>query len=65
MLGQPSLTAEAWEGSDQDEACLWIQEELYVHGKLLIVDDRIAICGSSNINDRSQIGVCLPFPPIS
>jgi phospholipase D1/2 len=24
--------------------------------QLLIVDDRIAICGSSNINDRSQLG---------
>ncbi|KAM0692775.1 hypothetical protein Q7P36_007331 [Cladosporium allicinum] len=34
----------------------FIQEELYIHGKLLIVDDRIAICGSSNINDRSQLG---------
>jgi phospholipase D1/2 len=56
MLGQPSLASEAWEGDDQEEANLWIQEELYVHGKLLIVDDRIAICGSSNINDRSQIG---------
>ena len=56
MLGQPSLSSEAWEGDDQEEADLWIQEELYVHGKLLIVDDRRAICGSSNINDRSQIG---------
>lgn len=56
MLGQPSLSSEAWEGDEQEEANLWIQEELYVHGKLLIVDDRIAICGSSNINDRSQVG---------
>ena len=29
-----------------------VQEELYVHGKVCIVDDRIAICGSANINDR-------------
>ncbi|OBT70612.1 hypothetical protein VF21_10240, partial [Pseudogymnoascus sp. 05NY08] len=36
MLGQPSLASEAWEGDDQEEAHLWIQEELYVHGKLLI-----------------------------
>ncbi|KAK5721317.1 hypothetical protein LTR17_014687 [Elasticomyces elasticus] len=34
----------------------FIQEELYIHGKVLIVDDRIVICGSSNINDRSQLG---------
>lgn len=57
MLGQPNLSDEAWEGSNQDEVDLWIQEELYIHGKLLIVDDKIAICGSANINDRSQIGV--------
>ncbi len=29
---------------------------LYIHSKLMIVDDRIAICGSANINDRSQEG---------
>lgn len=34
----------------------FIQEELYIHGKILIVDDRVVICGSSNINDRSQLG---------
>ncbi|KAK3112262.1 hypothetical protein LTR53_011642 [Teratosphaeriaceae sp. CCFEE 6253] len=34
----------------------FVQEELYIHGKTLIVDDRIVICGSSNINDRSQLG---------
>ena len=37
---------------------------LYVHTKLLIADDRVVICGSANINDRSQMGdrdseVCL------
>ena len=34
----------------------WIQEELYIHAKLLIVDDRFVVCGSSNLNDRSQQG---------
>ncbi|XP_060530761.1 phospholipase D2 isoform X2 [Cylas formicarius] len=33
-----------------------ITELVYVHSKLLIVDDRIVICGSANINDRSMIG---------
>jgi phospholipase D1/2 len=56
MLGQPSLYDEAWEGDDREEVDLWIQEELYIHAKLLIVDDRISLCGSANINDRSQIG---------
>ena len=31
-----------------------VQEELYIHSKLIIY--RIVICGSSNINDRSQLG---------
>ncbi len=31
-------------------------EQIYVHSKLLIVDDRVAILGSANINDRSMIG---------
>lgn len=29
---------------------------LYIHSKLMIVDDKIGICGSANINDRSQEG---------
>lgn len=31
-------------------------EQLYVHAKLLIVDDRSCIIGSANINERSQLG---------
>ena len=31
-------------------------EQIYVHSKLLIVDDRQMIIGSANINDRSQSG---------
>ncbi|KAJ4300569.1 hypothetical protein N0V88_003248 [Collariella sp. IMI 366227] len=45
-----------WEGDEEDEVNHWIQEELYIHAKLLIVDDRVAVCGSSNLNDRSQLG---------
>lgn len=30
-----------------------ITDQVYVHGKVLIVDDRIALIGSGNINDRS------------
>lgn len=30
--------------------------ELYIHSKLLIADDQIVICGSANLNDRSQLG---------
>jgi phosphatidylserine/phosphatidylglycerophosphate/cardiolipin synthase-like enzyme len=27
-------------------------EHIYVHSKTMIVDDRVVICGSGNINDR-------------
>ncbi|KAK9753640.1 PX domain [Popillia japonica] len=33
-----------------------ITELVYVHSKLMIVDDKTVICGSANINDRSLIG---------
>ncbi|XP_031836301.1 phospholipase D isoform X2 [Nomia melanderi] len=32
-----------------------VTELIYVHSKLLIVDDNTVICGSANINDRSMI----------
>ncbi|KAI9081027.1 hypothetical protein K1719_037007 [Acacia pycnantha] len=33
-----------------------VTSQVYVHSKLMIVDDRAAIIGSSNINDRSLLG---------
>jgi len=30
--------------------------QIYIHGKTFIVDDRLAIIGSANINERSQRG---------
>ncbi|KAI0150681.1 phospholipase D/nuclease [Xylariaceae sp. FL1272] len=56
MADTGKLSDEPWEGDPQEEVNNWIQEELYIHGKLLIVDDRIVVCGSSNLNDRSQMG---------
>lgn len=40
------------------------EEMIYIHSKCLIVDDRVVIMGSANINDRSMLGkrdseVCL------
>ena len=31
-------------------------EQVYIHGKVCVVDDRLAIIGSANINERSQRG---------
>ncbi|KAK8043062.1 phospholipase [Apiospora phragmitis] len=56
MAGQGPVSEERWEGKPEEEVENWIQEELYIHAKLLIVDDRIVVCGSSNLNDRSQEG---------
>jgi len=33
-----------------------VQEIIYVHSKLMIVDDKYVICGSANVNDRSLLG---------
>ncbi|KAL9265953.1 Phospholipase D zeta 1-like protein [Drosera capensis] len=33
-----------------------VTSQVYVHSKLMIVDDRIALIGSANINDRSLLG---------
>ena len=45
-----------WEGDSADEINAYVTEELYIHSKLLIADDRLVICGSANLNDRSQLG---------
>lgn len=42
-------------------ACLpgkdrYVTEQIYVHSKLMIVDDMYALLGSANINDRSLLG---------
>ncbi|RCH99456.1 hypothetical protein CU097_013561 [Rhizopus azygosporus] len=41
---------------EKQEASDYVTEELYIHGKLLIADDRVVIMGSANLNDRSQCG---------
>ena len=50
------VSEEPWEGEPEAEKENFVQEELYIHAKLLIADDRTVICGSSNINDRSMLG---------
>lgn len=34
----------------------FVTSQVYVHSKVMIVDDRISLIGSSNINDRSLLG---------
>jgi phospholipase D1/2 len=34
-----------------------VTEQLYIHAKIIIVDDRIALIGSANINERSMLGL--------
>jgi phospholipase D1/2 len=35
---------------------MWFALQIYVHSKLMIIDDRIVVIGSANINDRSLLG---------
>ncbi|CAN8106450.1 unnamed protein product [Discula destructiva] len=39
-------------GANQDHAT----EQLYIHAKTIVVDDRVALIGSANINERSMLG---------
>ncbi|KAJ9495281.1 hypothetical protein H2202_009309 [Exophiala xenobiotica] len=56
MLGGQDIRTVPWDGSPEDELDAFVSEELYIHSKCLIADDRIVICGSANLNDRSQLG---------
>lgn len=33
-----------------------VSDQIYIHAKVMIVDDRVMIVGSANINDRSMLG---------
>ena len=56
MLGGCDIRDVPWEGGDLPEIDAFVTEELYIHSKILIADDRVVICGSANLNDRSQLG---------
>ncbi|EJC99464.1 phospholipase D [Fomitiporia mediterranea MF3/22] len=51
-----SLLDEKWLGTEDEELGCYVSELLYIHSKVMIVDDRRVIMGSANINDRSQKG---------
>jgi phospholipase D1/2 len=56
MKDVTSLHDERWLGSEEEEKECYITELLYIHSKVMIVDDRRVIMGSANLNDRSQKG---------
>ncbi|KAJ5690612.1 Phospholipase D/Transphosphatidylase [Penicillium macrosclerotiorum] len=56
MLGGEDIRNVPWDGHPDAEIDAFVSEELYVHSKVMIADDRIVICGSANLNDRSQLG---------
>lgn len=56
MLGGPDIRDVPWENGNVPEIDAFVSEELYIHSKVLIADDRTVICGSANLNDRSQLG---------
>ncbi|KAJ5785509.1 Phospholipase D/Transphosphatidylase [Penicillium pulvis] len=56
MLGGEDIRNVPWNGHPDAEIDAFVSEELYVHSKVMIADDRVVICGSANLNDRSQLG---------
>ena len=57
-----------WEKRPSDSVP--ITELIYIHSKLMIVDDSVLIVGSANINDRSllgsrdsELGICIDGQP--
>ncbi|CUA74327.1 Phospholipase D p2 [Rhizoctonia solani] len=56
LMDRTRLSDEQWLGSEQEERDSYVSELLYIHSKVMIVDDRRVIMGSANINDRSQKG---------
>ncbi|KAK0115945.1 hypothetical protein ONS95_012987 [Cadophora gregata] len=56
LLDGPAFSSITLKNGNVDEIETYVSEEVYVHSKLLIADDRIVIIGSANLGDRSMIG---------
>ncbi|KIW10513.1 hypothetical protein PV08_11477 [Exophiala spinifera] len=57
MLGGTDIRKVPWaSGGTIKEIDAFVTEELYVHSKVLIADDKVVLCGSANLNDRSLKG---------
>lgn len=51
------LNLRNWDDFGRVKGSIVVTEQVYVHSKLLIVDDLYALFGSANINDRSLLGI--------
>ncbi|GLB42616.1 putative phospholipase d [Lyophyllum shimeji] len=56
LSDRTGLEEERWLGTPDEELNAYVSELLYIHSKVMIVDDERVIMGSANINDRSQKG---------
>lgn len=56
MLGGQDIRTVPWSGPPESEIDAFVSEELYIHSKVMIIDDQTVICGSANLNDRSMLG---------
>ncbi|KAL6298141.1 phospholipase D/nuclease [Sparassis latifolia] len=56
LIDKTGLLQEQWLGTEEEERTAYVSELLYIHSKVMIVDDRRVILGSANLNDRSQRG---------
>jgi len=72
LMDSTNLKQEKWLGTEKEEldrlaifpypsgfshiGYSYVSEIVYIHSKLMIVDDRKVIMGSANLNDRSQKG---------
>jgi phospholipase D1/2 len=56
LQDRTTLADEKWLGTKEEELYAYVSEVLYIHSKVMIVDDRSVIMGSANLNDRSQKG---------
>ncbi|EJT97673.1 phospholipase D [Dacryopinax primogenitus] len=56
LQDRTELKDEKWLGTEEEEKSCYVTEEVYIHSKLMIVDDVRVIIGSANFNDRSQRG---------
>ncbi|KAI9011006.1 hypothetical protein CLU79DRAFT_839416 [Phycomyces nitens] len=53
---QGSVSGSLGDNGPEDDAKDYVSELVYIHDKIMIVDDRLVLVGSANINDRSQLG---------